>query len=245
MSRKKKENEIELIGEDIEEGGFSLIADFQEGGLKYEENEFTDMKIPVLPLRNMVLFPTTILPVSVGRESSLKLIKEIEKEKGIMAVVCQKDPATEEPGLKDLYQIGTTAKIIRVFDMPDHSTTVILQGLQKVKLNSIVSTSPYLIGEVDSVSETSNSNDDELRLLLKSCRESALRIFKASEGLQEAAFAVKNMEDGAPLVNFLCTNIKMPLHEKMALLCENSISERAYHLLTVLDYERQLADIKQ
>ena len=245
MSRKKRDNEIEIVAENVDDGNFSLIADFNEGGFKYEEDEFTGMQMPVLPLRNMVLFPTTVLPVSVGRESSLKLIRKLEKSKGIMAVVCQRDPSTDDPGLEDLYPVGTTARIIRVFDLPDHSTTVILQGMQRIELKDIVRTSPYLIGEVDSLSELQPVHDDEFKLLIKSCRESALKIFKSSENLAEASFAVKNMEDGAPLVNFLCANIKMPLREKMSLLCEGSVSERAYHLLTVLDHEKQLAEIQQ
>ena len=245
MSRKKRDNEIEIVAENVDDGNFSLIADFNEGGFKYEEDEFTGMEMPVLPLRNMVLFPTTVRPVSVGRESSLKLIRKLEKSKGVMAVVCQRDPSTDDPGLEDLYPVGTTARIIRVFDLPDHSTTVILQGLQRIELKDIVRTSPYLIGEVDSLSELQPVHDDEFKLLIKSCRESALKIFKSSENLAEAAFAVKNMEDGAPLVNFLCANIKMPLREKMSLLCEGSVSERAYHLLTVLDHEKQLAEIQQ
>ena len=245
MSRKKRDNEIEIVAENVDDGNFSLIADFNEGGFKYEEDEFTGMEMPVLPLRNMVLFPTTVLPVSVGRESSLKLIRKLEKSKGVMAVVCQRDPSTDDPGLEDLYPVGTTARIIRVFDLPDHSTTVILQGLQRIELKDIVRTSPYLIGEVDSLSELQPVHDDEFKLLIKSCRESALKIFKSSENLAEASFAVKNMEDGAPLVNFLCANIKMSLREKMSLLCEGSVSERAYHLLTVLDHEKQLAEIQQ
>ena len=245
MSRKKRDNEIEIVAENVDDGNFSLIADFNEGGFKYEEDEFNGMEMPVLPLRNMVLFPTTVLPVSVGRESSLKLIRKLEKSKGVMAVVCQRDPSTDDPGLEDLYPVGTTARIIRVFDLPDHSTTVILQGLQRIELKDIVRTSPYLIGEVDSLSELQPVHDDEFKLLIKSCRESALKIFKSSENLAEASFAVKNMEDGAPLVNFLCANIKMPLREKMSLLCEGSVSERAYHLLTVLDHEKQLAEIQQ
>ena len=142
MSRKKRDNEIEIVAENVDDGNFSLIADFNEGGFKYEEDEFTGMQMPVLPLRNMVLFPTTVLPVSVGRESSLKLIRKLEKSKGVMAVVCQRDPSTDDPGLEDLYPVGTTARIIRVFDLPDHSTTVILQGMQRIELKDIVRTSP-------------------------------------------------------------------------------------------------------
>ena len=118
--------------DNFNENGFSLIADFPEGGINQEQSEFSNIVMPVLPLRNMVLFPSTLLPVSVGRESSLKLVKKLAKSKETMAVVCQKDPSVDEPGFDDLHHIGTTAKILRVFDMPDHTTTVILQGIQKI-----------------------------------------------------------------------------------------------------------------
>ena len=243
MSRKKRENEIEFIGENFDDTGFSLIADFNDSVARYENKDFTGLEIPVLPLRNMVLFPTVVLPISVGRESSLNLIRELENSKGVMAVVCQKDPTIDDPDMDDLYPVGTIAKIVRVFDMPDHTTSVILQGLQKIELKEIVGKMPYLTGKVDSLNDTPCEHDDEFKMLISSCRESALKIFKSTEGLGEAAFAVKNMEEGAPLVNFLCANIKMSLREKMALLCESSISERAYHLLTILDREKQYAEI--
>ncbi len=242
---RKKENEIIPVEENFEENGFSLIADFPEGGINQEQSEFSNIVMPVLPLRNMVLFPSTLLPVSVGRESSLKLVKKLAKSKETMAVVCQKDPSVDEPGFDDLHHIGTTAKILRVFDMPDHSTTVILQGIQKIELTKIVDSTPFMRGEVSSIIESNFEKSEEFDLLMENCRNTALKIFKSSGSLNEATFAIKNMESGSQLVNFLCANIKMPLLEKMSLLKENYITERAYHLLTVLDHERQLAELQQ
>ena len=242
---RKKENEIIPVEENFEENGFSLIADFPEGGINQEQSEFSNIVMPVLPLRNMVLFPSTLLPVSVGRESSLKLVKKLAKSKETMAVVCQKDPSVDEPGFDDLHHIGTTAKILRVFDMPDHTTTVILQGIQKIELTKIVDSTPFMRGEVSSIIESNFEKSEEFDLLMDNCRNTALKIFKSSGSLNEATFAIKNMESGSQLVNFLCANIKMPLLEKMSLLKENYITERAYHLLTVLDHERQLAELQQ
>ena len=177
MSRKKRENEIEFIGENFDDTGFSLIADFNDSVARYENKDFTGLEIPVLPLRNMVLFPTVVLPISVGRESSLNLIRELENSKGVMAVVCQKDPTIDDPDMDDLYPVGTIAKIVRVFDMPDHTTSVILQGLQKIELKEIVGKMPYLTGKVDSLNDTPCEHDDEFKMLISSCRESALKIF--------------------------------------------------------------------
>ena len=121
--------------DNFNDNGFSLIADFQEGGEQNLRHIEIDEELPVLPLRNMLLFPGTVLPVSVGRESSLRLIKTLERKKGCMGVFCQKDPGVEKPRLEDMHDIGTVAKIIKVFEMPDKSTTVILQGYQRIRLS--------------------------------------------------------------------------------------------------------------
>ena len=123
--------------DNFDESGFSMIADFHENSEQNLRYIAIDEELPILPLRNMLLFPGTVLPVSVGRESSLRLIRAIEKKKGCMGVFCQKDPNIEKPKFDELHNIGTVAKIIRVFEMPDKSTTVILQGYQKIKLKDI------------------------------------------------------------------------------------------------------------
>ena len=135
--------------EPVETGhSISLIADFDGN----EETLFDtplDAVMPILPLRNMVLFPGIVLPVSVGRKSSLRLIKDAFKQEKAIGVFCQRSAETEEPAQKDLYEIGTAARVVRIFEMPDQTTTVILQGMQRLHLTNIVSTRPYLIGEVE------------------------------------------------------------------------------------------------
>ena len=123
---------------------FSMIADFDgnESGLFDSQ---LDEVVPVLPLRNMVLFPTVVMPVTVGRKSSLKLIQNASANGKQIAVFCQKDPDTENPGMNDLYSVGVLAKVIRVFDMPDQTTTVVLQGMQRIKLCSIINDQPFLV----------------------------------------------------------------------------------------------------
>ena len=128
--------------------GFSVIADY-EGG---DEQQLMDMEIdnvlPILPLRNMVLFPGVLMPVSIGRKSSMRLIKDAEKKGLYIGVVCQKLADTDAPLAEDLHDMGTVAKVIRVLEMPDQSTTAILQGTKRMQLKEIVETTPYLKGHV-------------------------------------------------------------------------------------------------
>lgn len=223
----------------------SLIADFDGN----EETVFDtpiDAVIPILPLRNMVLFPGIVLPVSVGRKSSLRLIKDAFKQEKPIGVFCQRLAETEEPTQKDLYEVGTVARVVRIFEMPDQTTTVILQGMQRLRLTNIVSSRPYLMGEVEALTELlPRRNSREFRATVDNCKDLAVRYIKASEDMQpDAAFAIKNITNGMFLVNFVCSNLPFDVKEKMQLLLEESLQERAIRLLSILNREVQLADLK-
>ena len=223
----------------------SLIADFDGN----EETLFDtplEAVMPILPLRNMVLFPGIVLPVSVGRKSSLRLIKDAFKQEKAIGVFCQRSSETEEPTQKDLYEIGTAARVVRIFEMPDQTTTVILQGMQRLRLTNIISTRPYLMGEAEALSELlPRRNSREFRATVDSCKDLATRYIKASEEMQpDAAFAIKNISNGMFLVNFVCSNLPFDIKEKMQLLQEDSLQERATRLLSILNREVQLADLK-
>ena len=240
---KEKETYTNLEDDFFSPDGFSIIAEPQDVIEGITDIAEIDDILPVLPLRNMVLFPTMILPVSVGRESSLTLIKEISKNKGYFAVVCQKEASTSNPTQDDLYEIGTVARAIKVLEMPDKSTTAILQGFQRVKLKKIVQESPYLKGEVETIPEVYSKKDDEYDILMSTCRETALRVYKNSDATAEVIYTLKNIKGGAQLVNYLCATGKMPIPEKMALLKEGSVKERAYHILSVLNHEKEISKI--
>ena len=223
----------------------SLIADFDGN----EETLFDtplDAVMPILPLRNMVLFPGIVLPVSVGRKSSLRLIKDAFKQEKAIGVFCQRSAETEEPTQKDLYEIGTAARVVRIFEMPDQTTTVILQGMQRLHLTNVVSTRPYLMGETEALSELlPRRNSREFKATVDNCKDLAVRYIKTSEDMQpDAAFAIKNINNGMFLVNFVCSNLPFDIKEKMQLLQEESLQERATHLLSILNREVQLADLK-
>lgn len=231
--------------ENFNENGFSLITDFQENSEQDLRYTTINEELPILPLRNMVLFPGTVLPVAVGRESSLRLIRELEKKKGCMGVFCQKDPSIEKPLFNELHAMGTVAKIIRIFDLPDKTTTVILQGFQRIRLTDIKRITPYHIGTVEDALEIDYPMDEEYIGLINSCKSAAKALFKRYDAQAEAAFALSNIDDNATMVNFLCANIKIPHDEKLALLNDTSIKERAFHLMTILDRELQLEALNE
>lgn len=215
MTRKKSKGiasvlEENIPEENIENSSFSFITEFKENYEEELSNVNIPEEMPILPLRNMVLFPTTVLPISVGRDSSLQLIKELEKNGGFMGVMCQKDPTINTPSMDDMYPYGTVAKIVKVFEMPDNSTTVILQGYQKIKLVELTRIEPYHTGIVTPVADIQAVQDNEFKLLIQNCRKTATKIFKANGANPEVAFAMKNMGSDSILINFLCANIKAP-----------------------------------
>ena len=231
--------------EDSNDNGFSFIADFDGN----EEQMFdikVDDSLPVLPLRNMVLFPGVVLPISVGRKSSLKLVNDAYKNSAYIAVVCQKAAETENPEFEDLHTVGTIAKIVRVLEMPDQSTTVILQGMKRFELENLTETFPYLLGKVKLLEESLPLKENkEFDALVDACKDLTIRYIKVSEMLhQDSAFAIKNISNKMFLINFICTNLPLKKDEKMELLQFTSLQDRAYHLLEILNREVQLADIK-
>lgn len=241
----KKERYLREM-DDQNDNAFSLIADFDGN-----EDQVFDIKVgetlPVLPLRNMVLFPGVFMPVSVGRKSSLRLVREADKKKSYIAVVCQKMAETDEPAFEDLHPIGTIGKIVRVLEMPDQTTTVIIQGMKRLELKNITETHPYLRGEVNIVEEEIPSKDDkEFQALVETCKDLTIRYIKSSDTLhQESAFAIKNLTNHMfLLVDFICTNLPLKKDEKIELLRIDSLRERTYRLLEILNREVQLAEIK-
>ena len=229
-----------------EEGNsFSVIADFEGNEEQLMDIEVNEI-LPILPLRNMVLFPGVFMPVSVGRKTSMKLVREAEKKSAYIGVVCQKVAETEMPMLEDLHTIGTIGKIIRILEMPDQTTTIILQGVKRMELEEIVDITPYLKGRVKALEEDiPDKNDKEFHALVEACKDLTIRYIKSSDMFpQDSAFAIKNINNSMFLVNFICSNLPFKKDEKMDLLSINSLRERTYHLLEILNREVQLAEIK-
>lgn len=242
----KKERYFEAEFDEQDDNTFSLIADIEGNDEQYNMQIKLDEKVSVLPLRNMVLFPGIFLPVSVGRKSSLKLIRDAEKKKNLIAVHCQKLPQTDNPKFEDLHAIGTVAKVVRILDMPDQSTTVILQGVKRVSLQEITASSPFLKGKVELLEEeVPPTEDKEFIALVDSCKDLTLRYLQTTEGShQDSEFAIKNMGNSLFLINFISTNLPFKKDEKVELLLISSLKDRAYRLLEILNREVQLAEIK-
>lgn len=203
-------------------------------------------ELPILSLRNNVLFPGVVIPITVGRDKSIKLIKDAEKSSRTIGVVAQKDVNIEEPKFSDLNTIGTIAHIVKVLKMPDGSTTVIIQGKKRFELKELVSEEPYIIAKVEQFEEIkSDANDEKTKALYQTLKDTALKIIKESPQIpSEASFALKNIESNSFLVNFIASHMNAEVEEKQAVLAEADLEKRANALLKHLDKELQLLAIK-
>lgn len=202
--------------------------------------------IPILALRNMVLFPGVTLPIAVGRKKSMNLISEIQQSNKPIGVVCQRNSKIEDPAHKDLYEVGVVADVVKVLELGDGSTNVILQGHAPFHLDEITETSPYLRGKISLLEEVFPiENDKEFDIITMSLKELTINILRnLTEGGGEMAFAIKNIDNPVYLINFLATNIPFDPAEKQKLLQEPSIKERAYKLYSILSREAQLLELK-
>lgn len=203
--------------------------------------------IPILPLRNMVLFPGVAMPVIVGRLKSMRLVKDAIHSKQLVGVVCQKEMDTEEPGEEDLYTTGVIAEIIRVLEMPDGSTTAIIQGKKRFALDGIVSTEPYLLGRVTLLEDVlPEKSDREFSALLSNVKDLTIKMLRASNEpiVQELVFSIRNNRNALYLINFSCANLMTSAAEKQQLLLINDLKGRAFRLLAILNREYQLMELK-
>ncbi|MBP5221495.1 MAG: LON peptidase substrate-binding domain-containing protein, partial [Bacteroidaceae bacterium] len=230
---------------DSHPASISIISD---GAINVERTTNFDFEgeVPILPMRNMVLFPGVVTPVTVGRPSTLKLVKKAEKTNEFIATFCQKSPDTDEPQFDDLYTIGVLAKVLRILDMPDNSTTVILQAYSAVELQELTATEPFLRGKVVNKNEEPIEDEDEYKAVFDSCRERTITYIQETQNNPEIAFAIRNSTDdrSKTMINFICTNLLFPIADKITLLKEPSLKKRAISLMSILSREIQLASIK-
>lgn len=216
-----------------------------------DENLMNSEKLPdtlaVLTLRNTVLFPGVVIPITIGRDKSIKLIKDAyNSESKTIAVTSQKDDTTEDPGIKDLYKIGTTAFVLKLLNMPDGTTTAIIQGKRRIELLEEVQNDPYLVSKIKSKTEIpGNIENAEFKALLDSLKEMSIQIIKQSPNLpSDAAFALKNIESPNFLINFICSNLNADVNEKQKLLEMDMTIERGQALLGNLNKELQMLELK-
>ena len=197
--------------------------------------------LPILPLRNTVLFPGVVVPITAGRDKSIKLISETNKGNKIIGVVSQKEEEKEEPGITDINSTGTVAKILKVFKMPDGNTTVIIQGTKRFKIAEVLTTEPYMTSTIVDVAEAKPAKDHaEFKEIIVSMRELALKIIKDSPNIpSEAAFAIKNIKSDSFLINFVSSNLNITVKEKQSLLEIDDLMARALEALKYMHIEAQ------
>ena len=200
--------------------------------------------LPILPLRNTVLFPGVVIPITAGRDKSIQLIKDANKGDKILGVVAQKNEEVEEPGLKDIHSTGVVAQILRVLKMPDGNTTVIIQGKKRFEIDEIVQEKPYLKAKVKEAFEDKHIDDvKEFDAIIDSIKEQALEVIKENPMLPtEASFAIKNIQSNSFLVNFISSNMDLSVAQKQVVLEKDNLKERA--LLALKNLNKELQKLK-
>ncbi len=240
-----KRNLEDLLTSGIPEVNILPVVNIETGS-KINEEELPEV-LPILTLRNAVLFPTTVSPIAIGREKSIKLIKDVYNSSKILGAIAQRDVNVEDPSLIDLHNVGTLARIIKLIEMPDGSITAILQGLKRIKAIEQTASEPYLFAKVKYLNDTyPKKSDKEMPTLAGSVKDAALHVIKLSPHIpQEASFAIKNLEGDEFLINFIASSIEFedPM-EKMKLLNEGNIKVRAMKLLEILNRQIEILKLK-
>lgn len=212
-----------------------------------EENEDVDLKeaLPVLALRNSVIYPGVIMPITVGRETSIKAVRNAYRKDKLIAVLAQTNSSEEEPGFNDLYQIGTLARILKMFKMPDGTNTVILKGVIKIKMVQHVEEEPFLKAHFIKIGEAKPKQTKQFKALISTIEDMAKEIIEKSNNIpNEAVVALKNIKNREFLINFIASNINSGVPEKQILLEVDDIEKRASKLLEHLSNEVQMLDLK-
>lgn len=209
-------------------------------------NEILPNSLPILPLRNTVLFPGVVIPITAGRDKSIKLINDANKGGKVIGVVAQKDVDVEDPGINDIYRTGTVARILKVLKMPDGNTTIIIQGKKRFEVNEVTTEKPYITATIKEVPEAKPATDNkEFSAIIDSIKDLALQIIKESPNIPtEATFAIKNIESNSFLVNFVSSNMNLLVKEKQELLEINDLQARAMATLKYMTIEFQKLELK-
>ena len=223
-----------------------MIADF-DGDIRNLFAVNAPDEIPILPVRNVVLFPGVVTPLTIGRKSSLALVNQAYEKDLVIGIFCQKFPETEEPVEEDLMRVGVFAKIVKVLVMPNEMTTVIVQSLSRCMLGGITKVRPFLKGKaINFPEDIPSERDAEFKAALNDCRNITSKYIQTSEEIpEEANFALKNIGNDILMLNFVCNSLPFSNKEKIDLLECSSLKDRVLHLLKILDRQLQLAKIRQ
>tara|TARA_R110002049_G_scaffold1498_1_gene11614 strand:+ start:40759 stop:43209 length:2451 start_codon:yes stop_codon:yes gene_type:complete len=209
-------------------------------------NEDLPETLPILSLRNTVLFPGVVIPITAGRDKSIKLINDANKGSKVIGVVAQKDESVENPSAKEIHETGTVARILRVLKMPDGNVTVIIQGKKRFKVAEVITEEPYMNATVRDIPEARPAmRNKEFSAIIDSIKDLALEIIKESPNIpSEASFAIKNIESNSFLINFVSSNMNLSVAEKQALLEMDDLKKRALATLKYMNVEFQKLELK-
>jgi ATP-dependent Lon protease len=246
MEKKVRKQTASILFPDILDGEGDLIPIIADG----DDGELDEMDvpeiIPVLSLRNTVLFPGVVLPISIARPKSIQLIKEAYRTDKIVGTTAQKDPETENPKFEDLHPVGTIGQIVKLLEMPDGSTTAIIQGRKRMMLSEMISDDPYFLAKVKQLPELKpESGSNDFDTIVGSLKDLSLKIIKLNPNISpEASFAIKNIENNTYLINFICSNTDVKIQDKQRLLEVSNLRDRGYMLLEYLVQEIQILELK-
>ena len=210
------------------------------------ESESLPEIVPILPLRNTVLFPGVVIPITAGRDKSIKLIKDANATNKIIGVVAQQNEGLENPNPEDIHKIGTVAQILRVLKMPDGNTTIIIQGKKRFKIKSVIEENPYMKASIEPVKESfSKKNDKKFSATIDSIKDLALQIINENPNIpSEASFAIKNIQTPSFLINFVASNMNVNVTDKQKILSELDLFQRATMCLKYMNQEYQKLALK-
>ena len=214
--------------------------------MRVDESQLPD-SLPLLALRNAVLFPGTVYPITIGRDKSIRLIEDAERNNAFIGAVPQNDLSVEDPREDDLFAFGTVAKIVKTLEMPDGTITAILQGFKRFEIEDVVEYEPYMLGRVRYLSDSVPEDDTRVRMIAESLKEKASSIIRASSFVpREAASALKGIDNFEFLVNFIAATVEVEnFMDKVELLQYGDLRARAMKLLSLLDTQLELQKIKQ
>ncbi|MBR1415551.1 MAG: endopeptidase La [Prevotella sp.] len=224
---------------------FSMIADIDGDFMNLIDVE-TPGELPILPVRNLVLFPGVVSPILIGRESSMRLVRKVEKTGAIIGIVCQNDPDVEEPGLEDLFTYGVFAKVVKQLTLPNGAVTAIIQGLGRMRLLEIVGETPYLMGRVERAPELMpDKRDKEWKTAIEDLRHQVEEYISITDEIpDEANFAIRNISNDVMALNFVCSNMPFTTKEKNRLISVDTMKERLFGTMKALNREINLQNLK-
>jgi ATP-dependent Lon protease len=228
-----------------EEMDFMPIIPLNESEGEHIDDTDLPEELPILPLRNTVLFPGVVIPITVGRDKSIKAVNEAYKTDKMVGVLAQKDSAVEEPQISDLVEVGTVAKIIKLIKMPDGGTTVIIQGRKRFRMKTVLSDEPYFRASIELLPEDNIVNDEHFDATVSSLKDLAAQIIHLSPNIpSEAAIILKNIENASFLIHFISSNLNSEVIEKQTLLEIDDLKARSEKLMHLLQRELQFAELK-